>query len=131
LEERRKLRISPSQLFGEANCLNEARLDAFVFCLAYGEEHVEVRELSSSEAIPRVLMSLEYERKRLNAYYLQFRSAFPDRWNPLLEQASALEEQRLRRALNGKPIYLVRHPHQARPNVLAAALQPLIREVKP
>ncbi len=131
LEERRKLRIAPGQLFGEANCRDETRLDTFILCLAHGEPHIEVRQLSSSEAIPRVLMSLEYERKRLSAYYLQFRSAFPDRRNPLLEQASALEEQRLRRALNGKAVYLVCHPHHARPHALAAALQPLVREARP
>lgn len=122
----RTLRISPSQLFGERNCVGETRLDAVILCMAHGERHLEVREQSVSDVVPRLLMALEYERRRLQGHYVQFRCAFPGRWNPLLEQASALEEQRLRRALHQKPIFLVLHPHGAQPNAMASTILPLL-----
>ena len=54
-----------------------------------------------------------YERRPLLEAYEEFRFAFPDRRNPLIEQAAERERELLRRAFSGKPTFAVEHPYPA------------------
>jgi hypothetical protein len=127
LEERQKLRLDPQALFGAERCLASTRLNSFILCVASGEPEAVARPMLLSEAVTRTLASLEYERRKLRSHYLQFQFAFPDRKNPLLEQAATLEEERLHQSLEGRQLILLQHPPLASPKALAEALMPLLR----
>jgi hypothetical protein len=55
--------------------------------------------------------SLTYERRNLLATYQQFRYAFPDRRNILLETAAEQELKLLTQAFEGRPSYELLHPY--------------------
>jgi hypothetical protein len=127
LEERQKLSLDPQALFGAERCLPSTQLESFIVCVASAEPEVVARPMPLPEAVARTLGSLEYERRKLRSHYLQFQFAFPDRKNPLLEQTVTLEEERLRKALEGRNLVLLQHPPLASPVALAEALAPLLR----
>ena len=56
-------------------------------------------------------VSLRYERAPLQAHYEMFRFAFPDRANPLLEEAPQRERALLREVFAGKAAFAVDHPY--------------------
>lgn len=126
LEERQKLHVDPQTLFGPEGCLPNTRLDHFLLCIASGQPEVQVRTMTLGEAVARTLAAQERERQQLQARNLQFRFAFPEQENPLLEQASALEEARLTQALEERGLYLLQHPPHASPLALAEVLAPLL-----
>jgi hypothetical protein len=45
------------------------------------------------------------------SYYLQFRFAFPEATNDLIEHAGAIQAERLAQVLDGKEAYAVYHPY--------------------
>jgi hypothetical protein len=70
--------------------------------------------------------SLEHERGPLTACYEQFRFAFPDRENPLIEEAPQRERALLGRVMAGRAGHAVDHPYPVRLEGLYEAMSPLL-----
>ena len=101
--------VAPEQLFGEIT--PAGRFERLFFASSWERPDVEVRPIDPVEVGQRMAFSLRYERFPLQAHYEMFRFAFPDRVNPLLEEAPQREQELLRQAFAGKPAFAVDHPY--------------------
>ena len=75
------------------------------------DDAVEVVPTDAKTVAARMISSLEFERARLTVAYQQFRFAFPDRANPLLDTIRDRELALLTDALADLPAYEIRHPY--------------------
>jgi hypothetical protein len=73
-----------------------------------------------------MVFSLQHERLDFMSYYLKFRFAFPAASNALIEQAEALQRERLVQVLMGKEAYAVYHPYPVPIQKLFEAIRPLL-----
>jgi hypothetical protein len=69
--------------------------------------------------------SLMHERRPLMSAYEQFRFAFPDRCNPVLETAHERERALLERIAAGKVAHAVEHPYPVDLERLFEVMRPL------
>ena len=117
--------VHPRALFGD--CLDlSGRLDQVVFVGSHEAPEITVRPMDPEEVAARMVHSLQYERLPFMAFYEAFRFAFPTAQNTLLESAEALQRQRLRNVLAGKPCLEVLHPYPLSISALFAHIEPLL-----
>jgi hypothetical protein len=114
--------VAPEQLFGEIT--PAGRFECLFFASSWERPDVEVRPIDPIEVANRMAFSLRYERFPLQAHYEMFRFAFPDRVNPLLEEAPQREQELLRQAFAGKPAFAVDHPYPVSLAELFEAMSP-------
>ncbi len=103
-------RSSPERLFRDHMWQGTANLDR-VFLVSAVQGETSVSPIDSQMIARRMVASLAYERRRLLVAYNQFRFAFPDRKNELLETAGQQELRLLSQALEGRPAYQICHPY--------------------
>jgi hypothetical protein len=101
--------VAPETLFGELS--PTGRFDRLFFASSWERPETEARPIDPLDVADRMAFSLRYERAPLLAHYEMFRFAFPDRVNPLLERASQLEQELLRKIFTGKQAFMVDHPY--------------------
>jgi hypothetical protein len=89
---------------------------------SWEEPDVRVAPIAGAEVAARMAFSLGYERAPLIACYEQFRFAFPDRVNPLIDQAAERERVLLDRILGGRAAHAVDHPYPVRLDALFDAM---------
>jgi hypothetical protein len=127
LERQRYIHLSPSSLFGPEACVLEGRLDKLVFVVSRAGAGVTVEPIDPLDVARRMASSLQYERQRLLAAYLEFRFAFPDRSSALLEGAAERERTMLADRLAGTDAYVALHPFPPSIPRLYEAIAPLAR----
>jgi hypothetical protein len=103
--------IDPAELFDGRVRRGRVPLDRVFLPVVGRDPDTRVTPLDAAEVAQRMVSSLAYERAALTTAYQEYRFAFPDRVNPLLEQARELELRLLTRALAGVPAYELRHPY--------------------
>ena len=77
-------------------------------------------------ALDKLVFSLMYEWQEFIAYYIQFRYAFPDRANPVIDELEMRQRELLSKILAGKSIFMVHHPHPVPLDALYNKLLPYI-----
>jgi hypothetical protein len=87
---------------------------------------IRVRPVAGADVAARMAFSLQHERAPLTACYEQFRFAFPERDNPLLEDAPRRERALLEEILAGRSGHAVDHPYPVRLEGLFEAMSPLL-----
>jgi hypothetical protein len=127
LERQRYIHLSPASLFGPEACVLEGRLDKLVFVVSREGGGVSVEPTDALEVARRMAFSLQYERQRLLAAYLEFRFAFPDRTSALVESAAERERTLLAERLAGTDAYVALHPFPPSIPSLYDAIGPLAR----
>lgn len=105
------LQIPPSDLFGPDKVSLQGHLDAVVLVMSHEDPRTVTRATYPGEVVQRMLASLEEERSALMTHYRHFRYAFPDRDNPVLDNATELDSKLLSDLLEGRPSVAVLHPH--------------------
>lgn len=105
------LQVPPAELFGADRVALEGRLDAVVLVMSHEETGILTRPVGPGEVAQRMRASLEDERAPLMEHYRHFRYAFPDRSNPVIDNAAELEAKLLTALLDGRPSTKVVHPH--------------------
>lgn len=126
LRTRQQVEWTPEALFGPSRLALSGAPQRVLLVLSHERPEVVVRRISAEEVAERALASLEYERGELMACYRKFRFAFPQRSNPLIERAGAIERTLLTKALEGKPAWAVQHPHPVALPELYRAVRPLL-----
>ncbi|MCL5110618.1 MAG: hypothetical protein M1401_17485 [Chloroflexi bacterium] len=121
-------RSAPARLFGENLWRGPAPVDV-VFLAGIGPK-VQVVPLEAVEVARRMIASLAFERRSLTALYQEFRYAFPERHNDLLDTASDHEERLLRQSLCGTLAHQVLHPYPVSLSLLYQSCLPLVRQVE-
>jgi hypothetical protein len=101
--------VAPEQLFGDIT--PTGRFERLFYASSWERPDVEVRPVDPLDVAERMAFSLRYERFPLQAHYEMFRFAFPDRVNPVLEQAPQREQELLRKTFAGKTAFAVDHPY--------------------
>jgi hypothetical protein len=83
------------------------------------------RPVDPGEVAARMAFSLQHERAPLTRVYEQFRFAFPDRSNPVLDSACERERELLEQVMIGKVAHAVDHPYPVDLETLFEVMRPL------
>jgi hypothetical protein len=124
LERQLHVDVAPSRLFEPDEVELSAGFDRLFLMRSWERPDVRVSAVDGTEVAARMAFSLQHERASLTACYQRFRFAFPDRANPLLEEAPARERELLDRVLGGRTAYAVDHPYPVRLDALFEAMRP-------
>ncbi|MBW3600169.1 MAG: hypothetical protein KY475_23215 [Planctomycetes bacterium] len=118
--------VPPEALFGPRFSMQAGSLDLVVFAAGHDQPAVTVEKISPSQIARRMTHSLQEERALFLSYYRKYRFAFPDRTNPFVEQAEAVERELLLKLLQDCSAYAVRHPYPTSIQSLYEAVYPLL-----
>jgi len=124
VERRLHIDADPRLLFPERALAFEGRLDRLFFVVTHDSPAIEVEQVDPQEVARRMVFSLEYERLDLRQAYLQFRFAFPEAANDLLERSEALLREALELRFAEKEAYVVHHPYPVDLAQLYEAMRP-------
>ncbi|MDT7581513.1 MAG: hypothetical protein QOK35_2777 [Pseudonocardiales bacterium] len=116
--------VPPARLFGDRVETGRAPLDRIFLPVLGRDGAVDVLPTDARTVAARMVSSLEFERARLSVAYQQFRFAFPERANPLLDTIRDRELALLTDALGDLPAYEIRHPYPVSLHDLYAAADP-------
>jgi hypothetical protein len=117
--------IAPERLFGPGPLALRAPFERLFLAGSWEEPRIEVRPIDPAEVAARVAFSLQHERAPLRRAYEQFRFAFPERRNPVLETAAERERELLQALAGKRPAYAVDHPYPVDLTALFDAMRPL------
>lgn len=126
LERQLFVDLPPEKVFPREAFALTGPLDTVFFVASVDAPGTRVRPLEPDEVAERMVFSLQYERLPFMEYYYMFRFAFPERKNAFLENAEAVQRERLRSVLENKPCYLVEHPYPAVIDDLYNVMRPLV-----
>ncbi|MGH3035376.1 MAG: hypothetical protein ACRDON_12600 [Gaiellaceae bacterium] len=116
--------IPPERLVAGGLGTLSGGFERLFFLASHDAPDVRVEPIDPLEVGRRMVFSLQHERLPFMTYYLMFRFAFPDRRNPVIEEAEELQREALERVLAGKPAYAVYHPYPASIPALFDAMSP-------
>jgi hypothetical protein len=111
LERQQHVDVAPARLFEPGAIALSGPFDRLFLMSSWEEPGIRVRPVSGTEVAERMAFSLQHERAPLTACYEQFRFAFPDRANPVLEDAPRRERALLEQLLGGRAAHAVEHPY--------------------
>jgi hypothetical protein len=117
--------VAPGELFPPGRIALSGPFDRLFLAGSWEEQRVEARPVEPAVVGARIASSLQYERAPLTHVYEQFRFAFPERRNPVLEDAADRERALLEQVMAGKPAYAVDHPYPVDLAALFDVMAPL------
>ena len=123
LERQRCVDIAPSHLLAAPTRRVPAPVDRVFFVGSHAASQITVRPVAGDEVARRMAGSLRYELLPLWTLYQEFRYAFPERRNELLERAPALQAELLGQMLDGRSCIGVEHPYPVDLRELHAAMR--------
>jgi hypothetical protein len=129
-QKSRHVRVTPQQLFGDRIRATAEFPQQLFFMASHASAEIDVQPMAAEEIAARMAISLEEEFTGLVACYRQFRFAFPERTNPLIEQLPALLRRRLADAFRGRQGLVVWHPYPVAPRRLFQAMHRHLRGVE-
>jgi len=124
LERQLHVDAAPARLFGAGRLAPAGTPDRVFLMRSWAAPEVRVTPVDGGAVAAAMAFSLQYERAPLLASYQQFRFAFPDRANPLIEDAPRRERALLDRLLAGRAAHAVDHPYPVRLEALFDAMAP-------
>jgi hypothetical protein len=125
LAEQLHVDVEPERLFAPGAIALSAPFDRLFWMGSWEDAHTAARAVEPGEIAARMVHSLQREREPLTRAYQQFRFAFPDRRNALLESAAEREEALLARVFAGKVSHAVEHPYPVDLARLFEVMRPL------
>lgn len=128
VNQQRKVVLAPRALFGTAIQEGPVRVDKVILALSHAADEIALRPLEPAAIAARMGHSNAYEENYFMKHYQAFCFAFPERRNEFLENALALEETLLHRALLGKECYQLVHPYPVSLDALTEVLMPFCAE---
>jgi hypothetical protein len=126
LERQRHVDVAPARLFDGPAIALSAGFDRLFLMSSWEEPDIRVRPVAGAEVAARMAFSLEHERAPLTACYEQFRFAFPDRANALIEEAPRRERALLEKVMGGREAFAVDHPYPVRLEGIYEAMSALL-----
>jgi hypothetical protein len=125
IDRQRYAFLRPESAFGRNLGSLSGSIDRVIFASSTDDGVTRVATTSGAWIADRMAFSLREERSALDSYYRRFRFAFPDRANPLIDGATALERRRLRQMLENRPCHALYHPYPPSIAELFRAVAPL------
>jgi hypothetical protein len=117
------VQVPPARLFDGRVLADGAKLDRVVFVESSDDDGLVVEPIEGTEIAQRMVHSIRHEWLDLWTAYLEWRYAFPERPNLILESLEANLSDGLVGALAGRRCVLLRHPYPPDIPALADALQ--------
>jgi hypothetical protein len=111
LEGQRHVDPPAEQLFGRERWVQQAPFDRLVFLGNAQVPAVRVEPVDPMEVAERMTFSHVHHRLGFLDYYWQYRYAFPDRPNPIVDDIENIERTLLRQVFANKTAFEVLHPH--------------------
>ena len=131
VDRQRYAHLRPHDAFrGRIGTLH-ARLDRVLFVASHAAPTTTIGEMNPALVADRMAFSLQEERTPFLSFYRKFRFAFPDRANPHIENADAIERERLHRFLRDRVCYAVHHPYPPSIPALFETIRPVITRSSP
>jgi len=124
LEGQRHVDPSPERLFGRDRWVERADFDRLFFLQNAQAPGVTVEPVDPLEVARRMTFSHVHHRMGFLDYYWQFRFAFPERPNPVVERVEEIERDLLLQVFAGKTAFRVEHPHPVSIPALFDAIAP-------
>lgn len=117
--------VAPETLFAPGAVALTAPFSRLFLLISWQRGDTAARPVHAAEVAARMAFSLQHERAPLTRAYEQFRFAFPDRCNPVLEAACQRERELLERVMIDKVAHAVDHPYPADLGTLFEVMRPL------
>lgn len=117
--------VPPHELFPPGRIPLSGPFDRLFLAGSWDEQGVQARPIEPATVAARMAWSLQHERAPLLSAYEQFRFAFPELRNPVLEDAVDRERGLLEQVLPGKPAYAIDHPYPVDLAALFDVMAPL------
>jgi hypothetical protein len=117
--------VSPQRLFGAEALVASAPFDRLFLLGSWERADTVARAIDPAEVAARMAASLQHERAPLTSAYEQFRFAFPERRNEVIEAAAERELALLESVVAGKLAYAVDHPYPVDLDELWRIMRPL------
>ena len=117
--------VPPETLFEGGLGTLSGGFDRLFFLTSHEGSDVAVEQIDPLEVARRMVFSHQHERLDFLGSYLRFRFAFPERINPILEEAEQFERDSLERVFARKTCYAVYHPYPVSIPALFDAMRPL------
>jgi hypothetical protein len=111
LEGQRHVDPPAERLFGRDRWVERAPFDRLVFLGNAQVPDVQVEAIDPMEVAERMTFSHVHHRLGFLDYYWQFRYAFPDRPNRIVDEIESIERALLRKVFANKTAFEVLHPH--------------------
>lgn len=124
LRRQLNVQLDPRTLFPTAPRTHAASPDRLFLMMSHAEPTIRVEPIDAQEIARRMVASNWYEQQPLVSAFLAYQFAFPDRRNPFMERARALQGEILADALAGKDAFVVRHPYPCDLGALFDAMAP-------
>lgn len=111
LEGQRHVDPPAERLFGRERWVQQAPFDRLVFLGNAQVPDVRIQPIDPMEVAERMTFSHVHHRLGFLDYYWQYRYAFPDRPNRIVDEIESIERQLLRQVFANKTAFEVLHPH--------------------
>ena len=111
VENQRSLQIPPERVFDGRVSVGLVPLDSVVLIESSTEPVAEAEPIDGAILARRTAATVVHELLDLQALYLTYRYAFPDRRNPFIETFPAVLEKSMVEALGTRRCVVVRHPY--------------------
>jgi hypothetical protein len=121
-----QVRAAPEMVFRGQLWQGAAGLDR-LFLASLGDGETRILPADGRDIAERMAASLAYERRTLWVAYEQFRFAFPERTNAVLESAREREQDLLLQVFSGRAAHEIRHPYPVDLPALYRAVVPYVR----
>lgn len=127
VKKQQGVNVPPRRLFGEGRWASSASVDRVFFVVSSEAPEIQVRPVDPLAVAQRMVFSLQEEQRHLMSLYRQFRFAFPQAANELIECSQQIQTTRLQEMLAGKETYAVTHPYPVPIEAMVAAMERVIR----
>lgn len=119
------IKVLPTKIFNPNRIISKMNLDVIILALAHDSDEIVVESISADEVIDRMINSQEYELDYFFRYYKMFKYAFPYHLNEFLENIKSVQYALMRKLLENKMAYVVKHPYPVSFEDLFKKMEPI------
>jgi hypothetical protein len=111
LDTQLHVKTLPSKIFSSDRIIPKMKLDVVFFAVSHSSNEIVVEPISINEVIDRMISSQEEELDYFYNFYRMFKYAFPQRINEFLENLMNIQYRLMKKLLENKKAYIVKHPY--------------------
>jgi len=119
------IKVLPAKIFRPDRIISKMNLDVIILAMAHDSNEIVVESISANEVIDRMINSQEYELDYFFRYYKMFKYAFPYHLNEFLENIKSVQYALMRKLLEDKKAYVVKHPYPVSFEDLFKKMEPI------
>ena len=128
LDSQLNIKALPTKIFKQDRIISRMDLDVIILAMSHDSNEIIVEPIAAEEVIERMINSQEYELEYFFRYYKMFKYAFPYHLNEFLENIKSVQYALMKKLLEGKKAYVVKHPHPVSFEKLFEKMEPIFNE---